>query len=612
MGATRAPEIAQKDTGKATHAELRVVSGASILGVGRAIPGVSILGTPGVPEIAQEDTAKAQFNREQLDTAEAGRWLLLLLKQQERASTEAAAQALRVASKAELMEENEEAKRRQDWEAAAVKAIQAKWQKVGSANGEARGWRRQMVRSIKTRCRTSLAWSRMATAVKAKNRSARLTAAYNDRQHRQRQLSKQREPKQGKARKLQGQEADHAKRREAAEAETNAEEEAWALALEEKAKPEAAERIDKGEMRRLAKHKAKREGCVTLWRKAEKDAARKTAKQLQARIRQLASETAATFEFEVGQAAEIADGKSRYRLNRVFSTKQLESPEETVRRYWRRAAEQPQVREFVKGETRGIDKALERLRVNVRYRIERQPETIETSWQELRAVLQDRIQSLVSAMECGNIDTVKEMLGDVMYTMCAARDDDSDRSGSVAALSMWDEIMFHAVKVGVTFEGMQKEEEVVADTGAAPLLVSETRLSVEVMKQSLVPGRARVMHSASSHRVKTKGGAVLNFRLSGCRQRFSHEWQVTEGATTPTILGVSFWAKYKAQFDFKDRVIRMTVDGTEVSVPFTIGDEASVAKEYTRRERGAAVCAGGHGGTARSRLHGTGQTSERA
>jgi hypothetical protein len=100
VGATRAPEIAQKDTGNATHAELSVVSGASILGVGRAIPGVSILGTPGVPEIAQEDTAKAQFNREQLDTAEAGRWLLFLLKQQERASTEAAAQALRVASKA--------------------------------------------------------------------------------------------------------------------------------------------------------------------------------------------------------------------------------------------------------------------------------------------------------------------------------------------------------------------------------------------------------------------------------------------------------------------------------------------------------------------------------
>ena len=210
------------------------------------------------------------------------------------------------------------------------------------------------------------------------------------------------------------------------------------------------------EARRLAKHKAKREGGITLWRKAEKDAARKTAKQLQAIIRQLASETAATFEFEVGQTAEIADGKSRYRLNRVFSTKQLESPEETVRRYSRRAAEQPQAREFIKGETEGIDKALERLRANISYRIERQPETIETSWQELRAVLQDRIQSLVSAMEIGNVEAVNKMLGDVMYTMCAARDNGGDRSEGVTALSMWDEIMFHAVKVRVTFEGMQR------------------------------------------------------------------------------------------------------------------------------------------------------------
>ena len=36
---------------------------------------------------------------------------------------------------------------------------------------------------------------------------------------------------------------------------------------------------------------------------------------------------------------------------------------------------------------------------------------------------------------------------------------------------------------------------------------------------------------------------------------------------------MSFWAKYAAQFDFKDRVIKMMVDGENVQVPFTIGDE---------------------------------------
>ena len=62
----------------------------------------------------------------------------------------------------------------------------------------------------------------------------------------------------------------------------------------------------------------------------------------------------------------MADGKSRYRLNRVFSTGKLESPEETVKRYWRRAAEQPHSEKFIVGRTKGIEEALSRLRANVR------------------------------------------------------------------------------------------------------------------------------------------------------------------------------------------------------------------------------------------------------
>ena len=242
----------------------------------------------------------------------------------------------------------------------------------------------------------------------------------------------------------------------------------------------------------------------------------------------------------------------------VSSAKALESPEETVKRYWRRAAEQPEAKQFAKGEIKGMDEAMSKLRDNVRFRAQRQPETIERSWQELRTVLQDRIQALTMEIEAGNAWRVCEALGDVMYTMCTARDEKEEGSEGVLALSMWDEIMFHAVKVGVRFEGMQEEEEVVADTGAAPSLVTESRLSVEVLMQSLVPGRAQVMHSVSAHRMKETGGARLVFRLSGCEITFNHEWQIIEGSATPTILGVSFWAKHKAQFDFKDRVIRMT------------------------------------------------------
>ena len=101
--------------------------------------------------------------------------------------------------------------------------------------------------------------------------------------------------------------------------------------------------------------------------------------------------------------------------------------------------------------------------------MERHAATIETEWKELRAVLQDQMQSLVTEIEAGNAWGVMERLGDTMYTMCAARETDEQDSEEVAVLSMWDEIVFHAVRVGVTFEG-GVEEETVADTGAAPLL----------------------------------------------------------------------------------------------------------------------------------------------
>ena len=73
----------------------------------------------------------------------------------------------------------------------------------------------------------------------------------------------------------------------------------------------------------------------------------------------------------------------------------------------------------------------------------------------------------------------------------------------------------------------------------------------------------------------------MNFKLAGCALTFNHEWQVTEGSSRSTILGVSFWAKCKAQFDFRDRVIRMVVNGVQMSVPFTTGDE----KEDTQEEK---------------------------
>ena len=121
--------------------------------------------------------------------------------------------------------------------------------------------------------------------------------------------------------------------------------------------------------------------------------------------------------------------------------------------------------------------------------------------------------------------------------------------------------------------------EAIGDTGAGPSLISEVELSVEVLKSKLRPGKARALQSASTHRIHSKGGAPLEFRLGNASKVFRHEFQVIEGNSTPTILGVDFWAQYDAQFDFKSRQIVMHVGGQAVTVPFKIGDEEDAAPE---------------------------------
>ena len=113
----------------------------------------------------------------------------------------------------------------------------------------------------------------------------------------------------------------------------------------------------------------------------------------------------------------------------------------------------------------------------------------------------------------------------------------------------------------------------VADTGAGPNLVSDMVVNVEKVDKRLKPGKARIMQSATTHRINSRGSAQLRFKMEGCNVIFSDEFQVTAGAKTPTILGVEFWMKYKATFDFRAREIRMLVEGQEVRVPFTVGDE---------------------------------------
>ena len=196
-----------------------------------SILGTSILGVQRAPEIARAGTSKARFNTDQLDRREAEREEAAMQdgsKQQEgaiaavregkgqqvrrtivvrkvkearecqrleMADAEEAAQALRAAEEAEREEEKEEEAKRQRWDKAIVEAIQAKWDRVGSPNGEA-----QVIRSAKAHRQAVRAWDKMLTAAGAKLRRARLTAADRDRQHRQDQLRRQQEHKQGRAR----------------------------------------------------------------------------------------------------------------------------------------------------------------------------------------------------------------------------------------------------------------------------------------------------------------------------------------------------------------------------------------------------------------------------
>ena len=150
---------------------------------------------------------------------------------------------------------------------------------MGSHNGEARAWQTQVIKKAKACRRATRAWDKLITAAEAERRRTRLAVANRDEQHRQEQLRKQQEPKQGRARQQQSREVEHARRRMATAVERDTEEEGVTSTLEEVEKA-----VDKKDAKRLLKHKATREGNMALWKKTKKDVARKTAKQIQARI----------------------------------------------------------------------------------------------------------------------------------------------------------------------------------------------------------------------------------------------------------------------------------------------------------------------------------------
>jgi len=153
-------------------------------------------------------------------------------------------------------------------------------------------------------------------------------------------------------------------------------------------------------------------------------------------------------------------------------------------------------------------------------------------------------------------------------------------AGRQAPPQAWAQVDYESVKVVVEFvEG--RPHEVIADTGAGPTLWQEGVLAVESLR-GLDPGRARLLSSASDHLITSKGRAMVQFKLGG--HLFRHGAQITKGVSTPNILGVDFWARHRAKFDFDNRVIDLWVDGVQVKVPFHCGENDEVAREVRSAE----------------------------
>ena len=123
---------------------------------------------------------------------------------------------------------------------------------------------------------------------------------------------------------------------------------------------------------------------------------------------------------------------------------------------------------------------------------------------------------------------------------------------TVKAEVRWKERVFHAVKVKMAIEG-GKKVEAIADTGAAPTIIAEADVSLKVIGGRLRPAEAKIMQAATGNKFSSHGAAKVAFRLQGSQHRFEHTAQITPGDSVPTLLGVCFWAKYKAVINFKTR-----------------------------------------------------------
>jgi hypothetical protein len=123
--------------------------------------------------------------------------------------------------------------------------------------------------------------------------------------------------------------------------------------------------------------------------------------------------------------------------------------------------------------------------------------------------LPEAVSELARQLSTGS--QCKRQLGEVLHASVIgsqqAEAQQQEQAVRVAQVKdAWDKQVFHAVKVALKEKGSTATAptHAVGDTGAAPSLFPSNGMSVEVLKGSLRPGRAKLMHSASTHQITSK------------------------------------------------------------------------------------------------------------
>ena len=167
--------------------------------------------------------------------------------------------------------------------------------------------------------------------------------------------------------------------------------------------------------------------------------------------------------------------------------------------------------------------------VNWQHGVQCIKEQAEPSTKTLARAVADLAEQLLSGGRCER-ELGEVLCASVTRSQLAEALKQTQEVQAAQVKDAWDKQVFHAVKVALKVKGSTEAAptHAVGDTGAAPSLFPSNGLSVEVLEGSLRLGRAKLMHSASTHQITSKGGAALQFTLGDEDEtEFRHEFQVT-------------------------------------------------------------------------------------